>query len=133
RAWRRAEGVPQAAELAKLRPSPFLVFSNSCEAATTAAWQGEAGHEGGPFGIGSAFLLAGVRSYVGTIWVVHDAQSSTFATACYRALAAGGRLGDALHDARTAVIAAHGREALTWASYLLYGDPAFQPLPSPTG
>jgi CHAT domain-containing protein/predicted ATPase len=130
--WRLAEGVLPAAELAKLRPSPFLVFSNSCEAATSAAWQGDATYEGHAFGIGSAFLLAGVRSYVGTIWVVHDSQSSTFATTCYRVLAAGGRLGEALQTAREAVLATHGREALTWASYLLYGDPAFRPLSAPS-
>jgi predicted ATPase len=130
--WRLAEGVLHAAELAKLRPSPFLVFSNSCEGAASAAWQGGASHEGRAFGIGSAFLLAGVQSYIGSIWVVRDAQSVSFATECYRALAAGGSLGGALAQARAAVVSTHGRDSLTWASYLLYGDPTFRPLSAPS-
>ncbi len=128
--WRLAEGVLTAAELSKLRPPPMLVFSNSCEAGTTAAWDGGYGYEGRAFGIGSAFLLAGVPNYVGTFWVVHDDESVLFATTCYVALAAGASLGESLRQARHAVIAQRGLQSLTWASYLLYGDPAFTPLPS---
>jgi len=126
--WRLADGVLTAGELAKLRPPPLIVFSNSCEAATSAAWQGGAGYDGHAFGVGSAFLIAGVPNYVGTFWVVHDAESVTFATAYYRTLATGGSLGAALAAARRAVVDAHGARSLTWASYLLYGDPAARPL-----
>lgn len=125
--WQLADGVLAAAELARLRPPPLLVFSNSCAAAATAAWSGAGGYEGGAFGLGSAFLIAGVRSYVGTFWAVHDAESRTCATAFYRALAAGARLGDALADARQAVLSSHG-DGFTWAGYLYYGDPSLRPL-----
>lgn len=128
--WRLAEGVLTATELSKLRPPPMLVFSNSCEAGTTAAWEGGYGYEGRAFGIGSAFLLAGVPNYVGTFWVVHDDESVLFATTCYCALATGASLGESLRQARHAVIAQRGLQSLTWASYLLYGDPAFVPLPT---
>src|SRR4029077_9603219 len=127
--WRLPEGLLTAAPLVKLRPSPLLVFSNSCEAGTGPAWEGGYGYEGHAFGIGSAFLLAGARNYVGTFWVVHDEESVLFATACYRALATGASLGEALLEARHAIIAQRGWHGLTWASYLLYGDPAFTPLP----
>ncbi len=127
--WRLAEGVLTAGDLAKLRPSPVLVFSNSCEAGTTRAWEGGYGYEGHAFGIGSAFLLAGARNYVGTFWVVHDEESVLFATTCYRALATGASIGQALLDARHAIIAQRGWQGLTWASYMLYGDPGFTPLP----
>ena len=126
--WRLADGVLTAAEIAKLRPPPFLVFSNSCEAGASAAWRRDAGFDGHAWGIGSAFLLAGVPNYVGTFWVVHDDESLTFATAYYRSLAAGGSLGDALADARHAVVATHGTRSLTWASYLQYGDPSARPV-----
>src|SRR5262249_7016262 len=86
--WQLAEGILTAGDLAKLRPPPVLVFSNSCEAGTTPAWEGGYGYEGHAFGIGSAFLLSGVRNYVGTFWVVHDEESVLFAITCYRALAA---------------------------------------------
>lgn len=126
--WRLADGVLTAAELAKLRPPPFLVFSNSCEAGASVAWKRDAGFDGHAWGIGSAFLLAGVPNYVGTFWVVHDDESLTFATAYYRRLAIGGALGEALADARRAVVAAHGTSSLTWASYLQYGDPSARPV-----
>jgi predicted ATPase len=127
--WRLAEGMLTAADLAKLRPPPILVFSNSCEAGTSPAWEGGYGYEGHAFGIGSAFLLAGASNYVGTFWVVHDEESVLFATTCYRALATGASIGEALLDARHAIIAQRGWQGLTWASYLLYGDPAFTLLP----
>lgn len=126
--WRLAEGLLTAADLAKLRPPPFLVFSNSCEAATSGSWETASGFEPSAFGIGSAFLLAGVPNYVGTFWVVHDKESIDFATACYRGLVSGAALGESLHRARRAVVAAHGNAGLTWASYSLYGDPALAPL-----
>jgi tetratricopeptide (TPR) repeat protein len=126
--WQLAEGMLTAADLSKLRPAPALVFSNSCEAGTTPPWEGGYRYEGHAFGIGSAFLLAGARNYVGTFWVVHDDESVLFATTCYRALASGASLGEALLDARHAIIARRGWHGLTWASYLLYGDPAFTPL-----
>jgi CHAT domain-containing protein/tetratricopeptide (TPR) repeat protein len=128
--WRLAEGVLTAGELGKLRPPPLLVFSNSCAAGATAQWVGGPGYEGHAYGIGSAFLLAGVRSYVGTFWVVHDDESVQFATVCYGALAGGASLGEALLGARRAVLADRPDGSLTWASYLLYGDPRFAPLPA---
>ena len=125
--WKLGDGVLTASDLGRLHPPPLLVFSNSCEAAAGAPW--EATYAGQVFGLGSAFLLAGVHNYVGTFWVVHDAASLDFATTCYRTLAAGGRLGDALQAARTAVAAGHGPTGMTWASYVHYGDPAMRPFP----
>ncbi len=127
--WQLAQGMLTASDLSKLRPAPALVFSNSCEAGTSPPWEGGYRYEGHAFGLGSAFLLAGVRNYVGTFWVVHDDESVLFASMCYRALATGASLGQALLEARHAIIAQRGRQGLTWASYLLYGDPAFTPLP----
>lgn len=128
--WRLHEGILTAEELSRLRPAPALVFSNSCEAGATAEWSRAAGFDRRAFGLGSAFLFAGVRNYIGTFWVVHDDESADFATACYRALASGGSLGAALHTARENAKAAYGTRGLTWASYLLYGDPAFVPFPT---
>jgi tetratricopeptide (TPR) repeat protein len=125
--WKLGDGVLTASDLGRLHPPPLLVFSNSCEAAAGGPW--EATYAGQVFGLGSAFLLAGVDNYVGTFWVVHDAASLDFATTCYRTLATGGRLGDALQAARTAVAAGHGPTGMTWASYVHYGDPAMRPFP----
>jgi adenylate cyclase len=111
----------------------LLVFSNSCQAGVTAVWQEGYRAEGQAFGIGSAFLLAGVRNYVGTLWAVQDEESFLFATAFYRNLTAGAILGEALRAARQTVISQRGLPNLTWANYLLYGDPACTVLPTTQG
>ena len=123
--WRLHEGVLTASELSKLSRPPLLVFSNSCQAGTSAEWSQGYRYEGQAFGIGSAFLLAGVKNYVGTFWVVHDEESVLFASSFYKGLVTGLNLGNALLQARHAVISQRGWQGLTWASYMLYGDPSF--------
>lgn len=130
--WRLAEGILTASALSKLRRPPLLVFSNSCEAGAVATRRGGYRYEGHALGIGNAFLRAGVHSYVGTFWVIHDAESVRVATECYRALAGGATLGTALQGARRAAADAATGGGLTWASYVLYGDPSFAPMPDPT-
>ena len=121
--WRLHDDVLTAGELSKLSRPPLLVFSNSCQAGTTAEWAGNYRYEGQAFGIGSAFLLAGVKNYIGTFWVVHDEESELFAMAFYRSLITGQSLGEALLQARQTIISQRGWQSLTWASYMLYGDP----------
>ncbi len=123
--WVLHEGMLTAGELSKLGHPPLLVFSNSCQAGATAAWQGSYQYEGQAFGIGSAFLLAGVSNYIGTFWAVPDEESFLFAAAFYRGLTARQSIGEALSIARQAVISQSGWQNLSWAGYLLYGDPAF--------
>ena len=123
--WRLHEGILTAGELSKLSRPPLLVFSNSCQAGASAEWSRGYRYEGQAFGIGSAFLLAGVKNYIGTFWVVHDEESVLLASSFYKGLVTGLSLGDALLQARHTVIAQRGWQGLTWASYMLYGDPAF--------
>lgn len=131
--WLLHEGALTASEISKLDRPPLLVFSNSCQAGTTTGWQGRVRYEGEAFGLGSAFLLAGVRSFIGTFWPVHDEESLFFATALYRGLISGQTLGGALLQARIETGNEKGWESLTWASYMLYGDPSFQLLGSTRG
>lgn len=123
--WRLAEGVLTAGELSKLTTPPLLVFSNSCQAGATSGWESGYHYEGQAFGIGSAFLMAGVRNYIGTFWVVHDEESALFAATFYQGIVAGLSLGEAQLKARHEIIRQRGWKSLTWASYMLYGDPAF--------
>ena len=122
--WRLAEGVLTAGELSKLTTPPLLVFSNSCQAGATSGWESGYHYEGQAFGIGSAFLMAGVRNYIGTFWVVHDEESALFAATFYQGVVAGLSLGEAQLKARHEIIRQRGWKSLTWASYMLYGDPA---------
>jgi tetratricopeptide (TPR) repeat protein len=127
--WLLDDGIVTASELSKLDSPPVLVFSNSCQAGTTAAWREPQCYEGEAYGLGSAFLQAGVPNFIGTFWPVHDADSLDFAVAFYRRLTAGHSLGRALLQARRETMQKHGTDSLTWASYMLYGDPACMLLP----
>lgn len=123
--WRLHDSILTAGELSKCRQPPQVVFSNSCQAGASAEWNGTNGYEGQTFGIGSAFLLAGVKNYIGTFWEVDDEESRLFALAFYQNLVTGMSLGAALLAARQTIIQHKGWNSLTWASYVLYGDPAF--------
>jgi len=131
--WVLSDGVLTAGEMTKLDRLPRLVFSNSCHAGATVGWDGRSSYEGHAFGIGSAFLLAGVQNYVGTFWVTHDHESALFARAFYQALLRGEPIGQALQMARKRIVDQCGWNELTWASYMLYGDPAYRlPIPRST-
>ncbi len=127
--WQLHEDVVTVEELGRLTQPPLLVFSNSCQAGATVAWGASSNYDEQAFGIGSAFLLAGVKNYIGTFWVAHDEESAAFATAFYYSLTAGQSIGKALLQARQTLITQCGWQSLTWASYMLYGDPAFTLLP----
>lgn len=76
---------------------------------TTAEWDGPR-YEGQAFGIGSAFLLAGVKNYIGTFWVVHHDESARFAAVYYQSMARGHGLSMALQQARHAALKEYGAE-----------------------
>lgn len=130
--WHMVGGKLTARDIAALaggRPMPLLVFSNACASSHESAWRAE--DPGRVFGLANAFLLAGVKFYLGTQWEIVDAHSQAFARAFYAELARGRAMGAAVRRAREAVIVAEGEGGLGWASYVLYGDPSFQALGVP--
>ena len=94
----------------------MLVFANTCGGETR-----EAGEESRAWDAARHFLQWGVPSYVGTLWDLHDAGSARFAGIFYRQLAGGATLAASVSAARSALL---GIEPVTWANYVLYGDPA---------
>src|SRR5207253_2570223 len=126
--WLLHDAFLSASEISKLDQAPLLVFSNSCQAGATKNWQSDYLYEGEAFGLGSAFLLAGVSNYIGTFCVVHDEESRFLAVEFYQRLAKGKSIGQALLEARLATAEEMGLDRLTWASYMLYGDPDFSPM-----
>ncbi|MCD6496913.1 MAG: CHAT domain-containing protein [Deltaproteobacteria bacterium] len=125
--WRLSDGILPTSEIEDMgagRPMPLLVFSNACHS-------GAFGDPTkGAFGLAHAFLTAGVRHYVGTQWEVIDGQGAQFARHFYKDLVRGGSMGAAVRNARNRVIAESGEGNLAWATYVLYGDPDFAPLPA---
>jgi CHAT domain-containing protein len=127
--WRLEGGKLTARDVADLaggRPMPLIVFSNACASSHEGRW--DADDPGRVFGLANAFLLAGVKYYIGTQWEVVDANSKVFARAFYTELGRGRSVGGAVRRAREAVIVAEGEASLGWASYVLYGDPVYAPL-----
>ncbi|MCP4714724.1 MAG: CHAT domain-containing protein, partial [Deltaproteobacteria bacterium] len=70
-------------------------------------------------------LMSGVQHYVGTFWEILDEPGKRFAIEFYRALMDGATTGEAMQQARHALIKAYGEDTIVWASYMLYGDPGF--------
>ena len=77
------------------------------------------------FGLANAFLLAGVKHYVGTFWEISDEPSSHFALEFYKNLISDMTIGEAVRKSRLELIREYGEESIVWASYVLYGDPTF--------
>jgi CHAT domain-containing protein/Tfp pilus assembly protein PilF len=102
---------------------PALIFANACQSARDKEWLLSENFQDEIFGLANAFLLSGVKHYVGTFWEILDEPSSHFALAFYRNLLSGVSIGAALRRSRLELVKRYGEENIAWASYLLYGDP----------
>ncbi|MEI6126893.1 MAG: CHAT domain-containing protein, partial [Pseudomonadota bacterium] len=117
-----------SADIVKLiggKPMPALVFSNACQSGQTEEWRLGTTYNQKIFGLANAFLLAGVRHYVGTFWEILDEPGARFAEEFYRAMMDGASIGEAMRLARMFLIKKYGEDTIVWASYMLYGDPGF--------
>jgi len=124
--WRLTGGSLKASDIKKMAGTaamPALIFSNACQSARTEQWVLNVHFEDEIFGLANAFLLAGVKHYIGTFWEILDEPSSSFALAFYKHLLKGMTIGEAVRRSRQALIREYGEEIIVWASYLLYGDP----------
>ncbi|MGD2063426.1 MAG: CHAT domain-containing protein [Nitrospirota bacterium] len=109
---------------------PSLIFANACSSGRGVGPPLEVTRADDASPLANAFLLAGVRHYLGTSWEIPDEASATFASAFYDRLLDGAPIGVAVRSARLACLAAYGEGSVIWASYLLYGDPTVRYFPS---
>lgn len=114
------------------RPFPSLVFSNSCQSSQMQGLDRSRETEEEIFGLANAFLLAGVRHYIGTFAEILDEQAAGFALEFYKELIMGTGVGECVRIARNRIVEKYGEGNAIWASYLLYGDPSFRYFPSRT-
>lgn len=132
---RRASGLVlddatlTAEDLSTRRFFPQLIFANACNSAETGdARDSYSGAQATRDLVGGT-LRAGVRTFIGSSWVVEDNVAATFAGSFYETVVGldedGRRMpvGEAVRRAREAVVATHGLEAHGWAGYALYGSP----------
>jgi len=125
--WKLTDGYFKAEDIYKMAGGaamPSLIFSNACQSARTEAWESEE-EQDGSFGLANAFLFAGVSHYIGTFWEIRDQSGSDFALEFYRHIFSGKSVGESVKESRQALAEKYGQDSVSWAPYLLYGDPGF--------
>jgi hypothetical protein len=106
-------------------PCVRCFFLNACQTALTDSWNLDENFNVRLFNLANVFILSGVRHYIGTFWEILDEPSRRFAVEFYQNMLSGHCVGEALRLARLGQITEYGEEKITWAGYLLYGDPTF--------
>jgi CHAT domain-containing protein len=95
------------------------VFLSGCETGLTAAGQEPFGQGAEEGSLAQAFLIAGARTVVATLWRVSDEGARELAVRFYRNLLTDGSPAEALARAQRQAIQAH--EGLSWAAYSVFG------------
>ena len=114
-----APGFLSVADVAELRLSADLVTLSACETGLGRLERGE-----GVVGLTRAFVAAGARSVVVSLWRVNDRSSARLMERFYRELLARGRTRDrALAEARRALLRSpETRSPFYWAAFVLVGE-----------
>jgi len=124
--WLLHQGVLSAEDIVSMgnanKPMPALVFANACQSGKTLWENAEVGSRQ-VFSLANAFLLSGVKHYIGTSLDVLDKDSVHFSIAFYKSLLAGDSVAASVRQARISTYAKFSEGSAIWASYLLYGDP----------
>jgi CHAT domain-containing protein/tetratricopeptide (TPR) repeat protein len=124
--WRLGRERLTAADILKMAGTgnmPALIFVNGCQSARADMGGVHYGAQVPIFGLANAFILSGVKHYLGTSWEIPDDSSRQFAIAFYHHLFKGFSVGTAVRAARQMLIDQLGEHNIIWASYMLYGDP----------
>jgi CHAT domain-containing protein len=110
------DGFLRLSEVTFLRLNADAVVLSACETA-----RGRRSRREGVSGLARAFLYAGSRSVVCSLWPVDDAATAELMAAFYRALAASRPAPEALQQARRALIH-QGHAPFFWAPFVCIGD-----------
>jgi len=115
---RGEDGFLQASEIVQMRLNADMVVLSACDTAL-----GPVEGEEGIAALSRAFLLAGARSVVSTLWSIDDTFSSFFMKQFYGHLAAGAPPSLALAAAKRDMIGKYGRSAppYYWAAFIIEG------------
>jgi tetratricopeptide (TPR) repeat protein len=104
---------------------PSLVFANACHSAKVINDLMEPDYQEKTYSLAAAFLFSGVRHYIGAIRRIEDPESLIFAKEFYAQLIKGRSMGECIRLSRLRLIEKYGITAISWAGYILYGDPNF--------
>jgi CHAT domain-containing protein len=108
-----ADGGLDLAAIRRLRLTAQLVSLSACETGLGLRVRGE-----GVIGLPHAFLAAGARAVVVTLWRVEDQTAADFMTDFYREIAGGRQPAEALRVARER---RRGEHPSRWAAFVLVG------------
>jgi hypothetical protein len=112
--------VPSALDVATIRAHRYdaeLVTLSSCRSLGGTLIRGE-----GFVGLTHAFLAAGARRVLGTLWATDDAATADLMRDFYRAYLGGGNTATAALQHARLVAARRGLPPSTWAAFVLVGD-----------
>lgn len=120
-----ANGRLDPPAIRRLELTAELVTLSACETALGRQVRGE-----GVVGLSHAFLAAGARSTLVTLWPVTDRSTLRFMTDLYGELPGGRSPAEALQSVRQRWIASAGATShpAFWAPFILLGDPSLPPL-----
>lgn len=121
--WQLSDGTLGPAQIRGLSRPPRLVFSNACNSAEETSQKKEHMGRAPNTGMASGLLLAGVGAVVGARWPIRAESSSALANVFFHRLLRGIPLGAALREARKATRRTWGEDDLSWAAFVLYGNP----------
>jgi len=120
-----------ADNIRRLNRGGSLIFLNACDSGTVANSSQPQQvsyllHNPEPVvGLASAFVYTGALGCVGSMWPVYDKPARELAVLFYKSVLEGEPTGEALRRAREDVRKDYPEE-ITWAAYVLYGDPTFR-------
>ncbi len=106
-----------------------LVFLNACESGRSAN-EREPQRVGRYLqqpaeGLASSFIYGGAAGCIGALWPVYDQPAADFAIDFYNLVVEGYMIGEAMRLARIRSKEQNPTQ-ITWASFVLYGDPTYQ-------
>jgi CHAT domain-containing protein/Tfp pilus assembly protein PilF len=111
----REDGFLQLDEVTSLKLNADLVVLSACRSGQGRLRKGE-----GVTGLARAFLYAGSRGVLCSLWSVNDQQTARLMTLLYKGLKAGNAPADSLRGAQQAMIQ-EGKAPLYWAPFVLMG------------
>ena len=113
------DGLLEVPEIVRLRLRSDLAVLSACDTAV-----GTVQGQEGVANLSRAFLLAGSRSVVSTLWAIDDAFSATLMRSFYSSLAQGMPKAAALVAAQRYIVQRFPDTAVPWywAGYMLEGD-----------
>lgn len=114
------DGALTVDEIYRLRLDADLLVLSACETGLGGYLDGRAGGDD-LIGLSRAFIFAGTRSIVASLWEVDDASTATLMLHFYRALAAGKTKAQALQEAQNQLRQSQPHP-FYWAAFYLTGN-----------